>query len=156
MKIGIISDIHSNYEALTTAIDWLDAQGAEQIVCLGDVVGYGADPGYCARHCLSETARCLAGNHDLAAARRVETTVFVDWAREALDWTTAALGPGLTRELADLMPSDPDHEVPIFHAVSEQQVQRRRRHQRGHGQSNRREVDTGGRRSRRRGRKPSC
>jgi diadenosine tetraphosphatase ApaH/serine/threonine PP2A family protein phosphatase len=83
---------------------------------LGDMVGYGADPAHCARHCLSETTRCLAGNHDLAAARRVDTAVFVGWAREALEWTAAALGPGLTRELADLMPSDPDHDVPIFHA----------------------------------------
>ena len=47
MKVGIISDIHSNYEALSVALDWLDAHDIEEITCLGDVVGYGADPNPC-------------------------------------------------------------------------------------------------------------
>ncbi|MEE2779378.1 MAG: metallophosphoesterase family protein, partial [Myxococcota bacterium] len=44
MKIAIISDGHSNIQALDTALEWIDDQGIEEIICLGDVVGYGADP----------------------------------------------------------------------------------------------------------------
>ena len=47
MKSGIISDVHSNLEALTAVLSRLDESGIDRIVCLGDIVGYGADPVEC-------------------------------------------------------------------------------------------------------------
>ncbi|MEZ4269697.1 MAG: metallophosphoesterase family protein, partial [Myxococcota bacterium] len=45
--MAIISDVHSNIEALTVALDWIDTHEVDHIYCLGDVVGYGADPNPC-------------------------------------------------------------------------------------------------------------
>ena len=47
MKIAVISDIHGNLEALTSVFELLDQQGVDRTLCLGDVVGYGPDPGAC-------------------------------------------------------------------------------------------------------------
>jgi hypothetical protein len=74
--LAIISDIHSNYEALTTVYRWLDANRIDEVICLGDVVGYGPEPNIV---CDLVRQRCkvtLLGNHDAAviggAARRRE------------------------------------------------------------------------------------
>lgn len=81
---GLISDIHGNYAALRAVIDDMDAQGAERIICLGDVVGYGPFPG----ECLDLVRRCgavLLGNHEEALIFGAEN--FNPRARRAIDWT---------------------------------------------------------------------
>lgn len=83
---------------------------------LGDMVGYGADPVYCARTCLTHAARCLAGNHDLAVAARIDRSVFTAAGQEALKWSSRQLGPSLRAEIGRLLPSDPGPEVSLFHA----------------------------------------
>jgi len=83
---------------------------------LGDMVGYGADPVYCARTCLTHAERQLAGNHDLAVAARIDRSVFTAASQEALRWTAQQLGPGLRAEIGRLLPSEPGPEVSLFHA----------------------------------------
>ncbi len=47
MKIALISDIHSNLEALTAVVKSAKEAGAQSFFCLGDIVGYGANPNEC-------------------------------------------------------------------------------------------------------------
>jgi predicted phosphodiesterase len=90
LKIAVISDIHSNLEALTAVLDDIQEQGAEQIVCLGDVVGYGPNPRECLDLIMQEAAVCILGNHDQGAMwdpegfhASAERAIF--WTREQLE-----------------------------------------------------------------------
>ncbi len=90
--------------------------GVQEIWCVGDVVGYGADPGYCLTTILQRSTRCLAGNHDLGVTGTVSLDVFADLARDAVVWTREALGPAGRKRLQALVPADPDHATPMYHA----------------------------------------
>lgn len=82
--LALISDIHSNLEALEAVLADLDGFPIDRIVCLGDVIGYGPDP----RACLERVARCdglLLGNHEHGLLYTAEN--FNDRARRALEWT---------------------------------------------------------------------
>jgi putative phosphoesterase len=63
-KIGIISDIHGNYEALKTVLAELDAMNVTEIYCLGDVVGYYSQVNECCDALRKRNIPCLMGNHD--------------------------------------------------------------------------------------------
>lgn len=89
--------------------------GARTWWCVGDVVGYGADPAHCMRLALSEAERCIAGNHDLGVAGRVNIASFTPAARAAIEWTRVTLGATGRGRLDRLDPMDVDHEVPMFH-----------------------------------------
>ena len=67
MRLVVISDIHSNLEALTAVLAEAEARGAEKIYCLGDLVGYGADPEACVDLVRLRCAGTVLGNHDQAA-----------------------------------------------------------------------------------------
>lgn len=64
MKIGFISDIHSNFEALRSVLASLDSIGVDSIYCLGDIVGYYAQPNECCEELRARDIPCLMGNHD--------------------------------------------------------------------------------------------
>jgi predicted phosphodiesterase len=68
---GLLADIHGNREALAAALAALRARGAERIACLGDVVGYNADPDECAAMLRERRTPTIAGNHDLIAIGRL-------------------------------------------------------------------------------------
>ena len=64
-KYGIISDIHANYAAMKVALDYLQAAGVDKILCLGDLVGYGAEPFECIQAVKDKpNVYTIAGNHD--------------------------------------------------------------------------------------------
>ena len=84
---AIISDIHSNIEALTTVLKDIEERGIKTIYCLGDVVGYGANP----KECLDlviENRNCVLGNHDYAVLYERPTSTPE---REAAAWTRRVL-----------------------------------------------------------------
>ncbi|MEE8637867.1 MAG: metallophosphoesterase family protein [Candidatus Margulisiibacteriota bacterium] len=85
MLYGIISDIHSNLEALNVVLNKL--YQAEKLVCLGDIVGYGPDPNLCVEKVRELNIPTVAGNHDKAVTGEMETTWFNQSAREAVIWT---------------------------------------------------------------------
>lgn len=90
MKYAIISDLHGNLEALQAVLD--DAsRKVDAIVCLGDIVGYNANPRECLRLVRETCALVIAGNHDQAACGVRPYDDFNDWARQAMDWTRAQL-----------------------------------------------------------------
>ena len=85
---AIISDIHSNIEALDAVLADIAAHPVDRVFCLGDVIGYGPNP----RECLDKIARCeftLIGNHEAGLLQVAED--FNDRARRALEWTREAL-----------------------------------------------------------------
>ncbi|GDY12679.1 phosphoesterase [Planctomycetota bacterium] len=84
MLIGLISDIHGNLASLTRVLADMESAGAQRVICLGDVVGYGPYPG----ECLDLVRRCgavLMGNHEEALLFGAEN--FNPRAKRAIDWT---------------------------------------------------------------------
>ncbi|MBL4850080.1 MAG: metallophosphoesterase family protein [Planctomycetes bacterium] len=84
-RYAIISDLHSNVEALTNVFADIKSQGVEDIICLGDVVGYGPQPREVMAMTMSTVRVSLMGNHDEAVLKGAKN--FNAWAREAIDWT---------------------------------------------------------------------
>lgn len=93
MRIAILSDIHSNIEALTAVLDVVDQLSIDRMVCLGDVVGYGASPDPCCDLIRERCEVTLLGNHDAAVAGRMDYSFYYDAARHALDWTAQRIRP---------------------------------------------------------------
>lgn len=87
MRYAIISDIHGNIEALEAILARIDGMGPiDAYFCLGDIVGYGAEPQACCDRVRELCAVTLLGNHDAAVAGRMDYSYYYDAAREALDW----------------------------------------------------------------------
>jgi len=91
MRLGIISDIHSNIEALTTVLRWMDTQQIDEVICLGDIVGYGPDPNPCCKLIRENCSVSLMGNHDAAVIGVMDIEYYYDAAREAIYWTRQQL-----------------------------------------------------------------
>lgn len=91
MRIAIISDIHSNLEALEKSLEIIATRGVDEIVCLGDIIGYGANPNECISLIRNATPYILLGNHDEAAIRLSQTEYFNPFARIAAEWTNSVL-----------------------------------------------------------------
>jgi predicted phosphodiesterase len=87
MRYGLISDIHGNLEALTAAINFLATQQIDRYICLGDVVGYGAEPSPCLKRVLDLGCDLIAGNHDFAAVGKISVDYFNIFAKESTIWT---------------------------------------------------------------------
>lgn len=91
MRIGIFSDIHANYEALTAVVRAFEKERIDRYVCLGDTVGYGASPNECCDVVRSLAAFTILGNHDAAVAGRMDYSYYYDAARQALDFHAEVL-----------------------------------------------------------------
>lgn len=115
-QIAIISDVHGNRHALEAVRRAIRQASITRVWCLGDMVGYGAHPAECLRVCVHESERCIAGNHDLAAAGRVDVGVFSPQARTAIEWTRTRMDRNALDRLAALEPSDEAGDVALYHA----------------------------------------
>ena len=103
MRILVLSDLHANATALETAL--AAAQGRwQQVVCLGDVVGYGPDPNEVTSRIRELGAQTIRGNHDKAAVGLMATDDFNPVAKAAVDWTRSRLTADNFKWLADLPP----------------------------------------------------
>jgi diadenosine tetraphosphatase ApaH/serine/threonine PP2A family protein phosphatase len=91
MRYAIISDIHSNLQALQAVRASLDRDQLEEVICLGDIVGYGADPGPCLAEVKAVCRQMVAGNHDQAAVGKTDVAYFNASARKAAEWTAQKL-----------------------------------------------------------------
>lgn len=106
MKYAIISDLHGNLEALQAVLD--DASDkVDSVVCLGDIVGYNANPRECLWLVRDTCALVIAGNHDQAACGARAYDDFNDWAREAMDWTRDQLSAAEVEYLSGLPDTSP-------------------------------------------------
>jgi len=93
VKIGILSDIHSNGDALDAVLEHAGTRGIDRWWCLGDIVGYGAEPDRVVERVKEIGAVSVAGNHDWAACGLVSTRSFNRHAAAAAEWTARASRP---------------------------------------------------------------
>lgn len=92
-RIAVISDIHGNFQALKAVLDAVDQLRPDATVCLGDVVGYGAQPNECIDLLKQRQIPTLAGNHDHAAVDMTDIQYFNAIAKQAVFWTRDNLTP---------------------------------------------------------------
>jgi diadenosine tetraphosphatase ApaH/serine/threonine PP2A family protein phosphatase len=102
LRYAILSDVHGNLEALNAVIDHFAPLDVDRFVCLGDVVGYGADPRDCIDRLQRLGAICLLGNHDAAAVDLIRCSSFNTYAATAIEWTRKVLDGDDRRFLRDL------------------------------------------------------
>jgi predicted phosphodiesterase len=91
VKVAIISDLHSNSEALEAVLEHIRANGVDRVYCLGDVVGYGPEPERCVDLVRERAQICLMGNHDEALFR--DASDFNPHARGAIEFTRNRMVP---------------------------------------------------------------
>jgi predicted phosphodiesterase len=91
MRYAVISDIHSNLEALETVLARIDTLNVDGIVCLGDIVGYNANPNECIEIIKTRGIRAVMGNHDSRATGMEEPYDFNPVAANAVLWTRQRL-----------------------------------------------------------------
>jgi diadenosine tetraphosphatase ApaH/serine/threonine PP2A family protein phosphatase len=117
LKVAIISDIHGNLEALNTALESLGKRGALRIYCLGDVLGYGANPLECLELVKTRAEVTLLGNHDAAVAGLEDLANFNDFAQAAVIWTQNVLSASHQDFLASLPMESKISEIHLVHAA---------------------------------------
>jgi diadenosine tetraphosphatase ApaH/serine/threonine PP2A family protein phosphatase len=104
MRLALLTDIHSNREALAACLQHAARQGVDQYAFLGDLVGYGADPGWVVDTVIDYVARgalAVQGNHDEAVTRPLRPQMHLE-ALESVEWTRAQLEPAQLAFLAAL------------------------------------------------------
>ena len=116
MQVAIISDIHGNRHAFEAVLADVERTGATAIWCLGDVVGYGADPNDCCRRARAHAAVCLAGNHDLAVTGDLDLGEFSTGAALAARWTQEVIEDDHRQWLRSLSSSGSADGVGLYHA----------------------------------------
>ncbi len=102
MRYAILGDIHSNWDALDAVLRHLDGQEVDRVCCVGDVVGYGAQPDKCTRWVRENDIVCVAGNHDRSVVGKLDLGYFNRHAREAVEWTRRKLSIANAEFLAGL------------------------------------------------------
>jgi predicted phosphodiesterase len=115
MKVAIISDIHGNRQAFEAVLADIADSAAEEVWCLGDLVGYGADPDACVQLARRHTAVCLAGNHDLAVVGEIPVEDFSRGASLAVQWTQDVIAAESLEFLVTLRPSGSEGAVGLYH-----------------------------------------
>ena len=102
MRYIIFSDIHSNLEALTQFEKEIASIEHDRLVCLGDIVGYGADPNSCINWIRKHADIVIAGNHDFAVVEKTDISYFNEYAIATCKWTQNKLTPENKRFLESL------------------------------------------------------
>jgi len=116
MKLAIISDIHGNFEALTSTLEDIQRRVADEVICLGDIVGYGPDPSRCLATLQERKIPCLMGNHDAATFDMDVRSTFSPLARIAMEWTAGRLSNGEIDQLRDFPYTLQRHGLAFVHA----------------------------------------
>jgi diadenosine tetraphosphatase ApaH/serine/threonine PP2A family protein phosphatase len=116
LPVAVITDIHSNLPALEAVLADVEARQVEEIWCLGDVVGYGADPDDCTDLVRERCDVCLVGNHDLAVLGTLDIASFSEAAAEAVAWTRENIAEGSLEFLRDQEPTGLRERIALFHA----------------------------------------
>jgi predicted phosphodiesterase len=115
VRLGIFGDIHSNYEALTAVHAQLIGQ-TDQLVCTGDVVGYGGSPRECIAFLAERNIPCVRGNHDHYTAHKDCNWNIQPYALEAIRWTQGVISPDERAWLDRLPPKLELADITFVHA----------------------------------------
>jgi predicted phosphodiesterase len=116
VKVAIISDIHGNRHAFESVLDAVASSDAQELWCLGDLVGYGAEPDACVELARRHAAICLAGNHDLGVRGDLPLGEFSRGAALAAQWTQETITEATLAYLKSLEPTRLAESVGLFHA----------------------------------------
>jgi predicted phosphodiesterase len=116
MLVAIVSDIHGNRHAFEAVLDAIEESDCEEMWCLGDLVGYGAEPDACVELARRHAAICLAGNHDLGVRGDLPLEQFSRGAALAAQWTQDVILPETREYLAALETVNLEEEVGMYHA----------------------------------------
>ena len=115
MRTAVISDLHSNLEALDAVLSRVDELRCERLYVLGDIVGYGADPNGVIERLAARGAVSICGNHDLAVTGAFDVAWFNEAAAAAVEWTAANLDADAQAYLDALSPMDDRGEALLVH-----------------------------------------
>jgi diadenosine tetraphosphatase ApaH/serine/threonine PP2A family protein phosphatase len=115
---AIISDIHGNLEALEAVKTEIGEVSPGKILCLGDIVGYGASPNECIEVTKGLASVTVAGNHDFGVTGQTDISYFNYYARQAIIWTARAIKSEYSEYLRQLPLSHiEDNHFRIVHAT---------------------------------------
>ena len=118
-RIAILGDIHANLEALTTVLDDCSAQGVDEYLCTGDVVGYNACPHECLDIIREIGCPVMMGNHDYYVSREMDLSDFNPHAAYVVEWTRAQLNAEELQWLASLPFQKTVKGVSLVHATND-------------------------------------
>jgi diadenosine tetraphosphatase ApaH/serine/threonine PP2A family protein phosphatase len=116
MKVAVVSDVHGNRHAFQAVLEEIAASAADEVWCLGDLVGYGAEPDACVELAREHVAVCLAGNHDLAVTGEIPLEEFSRGAQLAARWTAEVIDADNRAFLEGLRPEAMEDGIGLFHA----------------------------------------
>jgi diadenosine tetraphosphatase ApaH/serine/threonine PP2A family protein phosphatase len=116
LRAAVLSDVHANLPALEAVLAATAAVEVDEIWCLGDVVGYGAQPDSCTRLIEERCNVCLVGNHDLAVLGDLDVRTFSEQAAAAVEWTRDAAAAETLEFLRGLAPRGSRDGIGLFHA----------------------------------------
>ncbi len=116
MKYGVFSDTHANLEALEAVMREFETHKVDRIVCLGDTVGYGAQPNECCDLVRRAARFTVLGNHDAAVAGRMDYSYYYDAARQALDLHASVLSGSNMAWLKELPYAKQEGDTHFCHA----------------------------------------
>jgi diadenosine tetraphosphatase ApaH/serine/threonine PP2A family protein phosphatase len=116
LRIALISDVHANLPAFRAVLDDVAEAGVDETWCLGDLVGYGAQPDECVALAREACQVCLVGNHDLVVLDKLDINTFSLNAALAARWTQERIGAEALDFLSKLEPADTGHKIGLFHA----------------------------------------
>jgi predicted phosphodiesterase len=116
MRVAVISDVHGNRQAFEAVLAAALASPCEELWCLGDLVGYGADPDACVELARRHAAICLAGNHDLVVRGDLPLEQFSRGAAVAARWTREVISDATRSFLRSLEPFWLAEPVGLYHA----------------------------------------
>jgi diadenosine tetraphosphatase ApaH/serine/threonine PP2A family protein phosphatase len=114
-RVAVISDVHGNLPALEAVLGEIEGSAPDEVWCLGDLVGYGAQPDECVARAREACDLCLVGNHDLVVLDRLDIATFSEGAAAAARWTRERLGSEASDFLAGLSPSDTGRQLGLYH-----------------------------------------
>jgi diadenosine tetraphosphatase ApaH/serine/threonine PP2A family protein phosphatase len=116
VRVAVITDVHANLPALEAVLAATAKAGVEEVWCLGDVLGYGAQPDACAELIRERCAVCLVGNHDIAVLGGLDISSFSEAAALAVEWTRSNVAESTLEFLRELEPQGERAGFGLFHA----------------------------------------
>jgi diadenosine tetraphosphatase ApaH/serine/threonine PP2A family protein phosphatase len=116
MRIALLSDVHGNLPAFEAVLADVDSEQVDEIWCLGDLVGYGAQPDECVELARRRCDLCLAGNHDMVVTGAIDIADFSFSAATAAEWTRERIGAEALEFLTGLRPREDGRSIGLYHA----------------------------------------
>jgi diadenosine tetraphosphatase ApaH/serine/threonine PP2A family protein phosphatase len=115
-RVAVLSDVHSNLPAFRAVLEDIDQVGVDVKWCLGDLVGYGAQPDECVALAREACDFCLIGNHDLVVIGKLDIAEFSMNAAVAAGWTRENIADESVEYLQTLSPADESRAIGLYHA----------------------------------------